>query len=172
MEKPSLVPVGKIVTTHGVRGSVKVQAYGDTLGELEPGDKLLYAARGGGEGELTLVSLRPHKRAWIGEFEEIRDMDKAREFVGRDLLIPEDQLPELPEGEYYHFQLLGLSVETTDGRKLGILRNILETGSNDVYVVDREGEELLIPAIEDVIREIDLDAKKVIVDLPEGLEIE
>ncbi len=172
MEKPSLVPVGKIVTTHGVRGAVKVQAYGDTLGELEPGDKVLYAARGGAEGELTLVSLRPHKRVWIGEFEEIRDMDKAREFVGRDLLIPEDQLPELPEGEYYHFQLLGLSVETTDGRKLGILRNILETGSNDVYVVDREGEELLVPAIEDVIREIDLDAKKVIVDLPEGLEIE
>lgn len=170
MEEPSLVPVGKVLTTHGVRGAVKIHAYGDTLEGLDIGDRLLCGAAGRAEVELTLGALRAHKRVWIGEFEEIGDMDTARDLAGKELLIPVDRLPVLPEGEYYHFQLLGLSVETTDGRELGILSNILETGSNDVYVVECDGRELLVPALEDVIREVDLDLKKMIVDLPEGLE--
>jgi 16S rRNA processing protein RimM len=171
MEKSCLVPIGKVVKTHGIRGAVKIHPYGETLGELEAGAKVLSVASGGAMGrEFTLVSLRAQKRDWIGEFEEIGDMDSAREIVGIEVGVPRERLPALPDGEYYQFQLIGLTVETGEGGKLGILRGIFETGGHDVYVVDCDGKELLVPAIEDVICEIDLENNRMIVDLPEGLE--
>jgi 16S rRNA processing protein RimM len=171
MEKSCLVPIGRVVKTHGVRGAVKIHPYGETLGELQSGEKVFSAASEGVPGqEFTLVSLRPQTRAWIGEFEEITDMDRARELAGQELFIPRERLPVLPAGEYYQFQLIGLTVETKEGEKVGTLRDIFETGGHDVYVVDREGKELLLPAIEDVICEIDLEGNRMIVDLPEGLE--
>ena len=81
-----------------------------------------------------------------------------------------DRLPPLSEGEYYHFQLIGLSVETKEGEPLGTLSAIFETPGNDVYVVESGEKELLIPAVEDVICEVDLQSRKLIVDLPEGLQ--
>ena len=171
MEKSSLVPIGRIVRTHGVRGAVKIHPYGETLGELEAGEKVFsVSSEGVVEREFTLVSLRAQSRVWIGEFEEIRDIDQARELAGKELFVPLERLPALPDGEYYQFQLIGLTVEAKDGRKLGALRGVLETGGNDVYVVDCDGKELLVPAIEDVICEIDLESSRMIVDLPEGLE--
>lgn len=171
MKKSCLIPVGRVVKTHGVRGAVKIYPYGETLSALEAGEKLLVLA-GGAEGalELTLAGLRPQKQGWIGEFEEITGMDQAQTLVGKELSMPEDRLPGLPEGEYYHYQLIGLTVQTGDGRIIGVLKAILETGSNDVYVAEQGGKELLIPAIEDVIREVDLEKARIIVDLPEGLE--
>ncbi|MEN6438435.1 MAG: ribosome maturation factor RimM [Syntrophobacter sp.] len=171
MKKSCLIPVGRVVKTHGVRGAVKIYPYGETLNGLDIGEKLLASSPGGeGERELTLVGLRPLKQGWIGEFEEIADMDQALALAGKELFMPEDRLPALPEGEYYHYQLIGLAVQTSDGRGIGVLKAILETGSNDVYVVAEGGKELLIPAIEDVIREVDLENRKIVVDLPEGLE--
>ena len=171
MEKSSLVPIGRIVRTHGVRGAVKIHPYGETLGELEAGEKVFsVVSENVVEREFTLVSLRAQHRDWIGEFEEIGDIDQARALAGKDLFVPLERLPALPDGEYYQFQLIGLSVEAKDGEKLGILRSIFETGGNDVYVVDRGGKELLVPAIEDVICEVDLENNRMIVDLPEGLE--
>ena len=171
MEKSGLVPIGKVVRTHGVRGAVKIHPYGETLGELKAGEKVFSGvSEGVVEREFTLVSLRAQSRVWIGEFEEIGDMNEARELAGKELFVPRERLPVLPDGEYYQFQLIGLTVETKDGGNLGTLRGILETGGNDVYVVDCDGKELLVPAIEDVICEIDLDNNRMVVDLPEGLE--
>jgi 16S rRNA processing protein RimM len=171
MQRSCLVPIGIVVKTHGVRGAVKVQPYGETLGDLEPGEKVFCVASGGEvEREFTLVSLRAQNRAWIGEFSEITDMDRARELAGKEIFIPRERLPLLPEGEYYRFQLIGLTVETKEGVMVGTLRDIFETGGNDVYVVDLGGKELLVPAIEDVICEIDLEGNRMVVDLPEGLE--
>ncbi|MFZ2447534.1 MAG: ribosome maturation factor RimM [Syntrophobacteraceae bacterium] len=171
MKRPRLIPVGRVVKLHGVRGALKIQTYGETLGELKAGEKLFaVASEAGAQREVTLAAFRGHRRGLIGEFEEIGDIDQALELVGRELFIPEDRLPVLPEGEYYHYRLIGLAVETKEGRVLGTLRTILETGGNDVYVVVDGEKELLVPAIEDVIREVDLEVGKMIVDLPEGLE--
>ena len=150
MDKSFLVAVGKVVRTHGVRGALKVLPYGETLGEMEAGEKL-FSIEGGVQRQLTLASLRPQKRVWIAQFEEIASMDQAQALTGKDLFIDKDRLPGLPSGEYYHFQLIGLSVETKEGKPLGTLSAVLETGGNDVYVVESEGKELLIPAIEEVI---------------------
>ncbi len=169
MGKSSLVPVGKVVKTHGVRGAVKIFPYGETLGEMEAGEKLILV-EGKEQRELTLSGLRTQQRSWIGQFEEIGSVEQAQILKDKELFVDKDRLPRLPEGEYYHFQLIGLRVETKDGKPLGTLSSIIGTGSNDVYVVESEGNELLVPAIEDVISEVDLPGGRLIVDLPEGLQ--
>ncbi len=182
MDKTFLVAVGKVVKAHGVRGALKVRPYGETLGEMGAGEKL-FSIEGGAQRQWTLVSLGPkaaasragawietQKRALIAQFEEIETREQAQALTGKDLFIDRDRLPGLPSGEYYHFQLIGLSVETKEGKPLGTLRAILETASNDVYVVETGGKELLIPAIEEVVSEVDLLKGKLIVDLPEGME--
>jgi 16S rRNA processing protein RimM len=169
MDKSSLVAVGKVVRTHGVRGALKVLAYGETLGEMQAGEKL-FSIEGKGQRQLTLVSLNSQPRVLIVQFEEIASMEQAQELTGKDLFIDKGRLPGLPSGEYYHFQLIGLSVETKEGKPLGTLSAIFETGGHDVYVVEKGGKELLIPAIEEVIGEVDLLNGKLVVDLPEGLQ--
>ena len=89
--------------------------------------------------------------------------------VGEWMTVPGASSPALSEGEYFHFQLLGLQVFTEEGERLGRVCEILETGSNDVYVVSGDGGELLLPALADVIRRVDLAERVMVVDLPDGL---
>lgn len=171
MSQSRLISIGKIVRTHGVRGAVKVHPYGETLAASAPGDRFhLEAAPGKPDRLLTLSSLRAQKSDWLAEFEEVGDMEAALAVVGSEILVPPERLSVPDDDEYYHYQLLGLSVETVTGVRLGVLRQILETGANDVYVVEREGGgESLIPAIADVIVRVDLEAGLMIVEPPEGL---
>ena len=169
MDKSLLVAIGKVTKPHGVRGAVKVFPYGETFGEVEVGERLFFI-EGGTQRHLTLAGLGAQNRVWIAQFEEICSREQAEALGGTELFIESERLPVLPEGEYYHFQLVGLSVETRQGRVLGTLGSVLETGSNDVYVVEGGGREVLIPAIEGVVIEVDLENGKVIVDLPEGLD--
>lgn len=169
MDNAFLVAVGKVVKPHGVRGALKVLPYGETLAELDAGERL-FSIEGGSQRRLTLVNLRLQNRVLIAQFDEIDTRELAEALAGKDLFIDKGRLPKLPSGEYYHFQLIGLSVQTIQGEVLGTLSAVLETGGNDVYVVENEGKELLIPAIEEVISEVDLPNGKVVVDLPEGLQ--
>ena len=171
MEDFHLVPVGKIIRTHGVRGAVKIYPYGESLAERKADDHL-YLAKANDSGRnlvLTIVRLQPQGKVWIGQFKDVSNMDEALRLVGREVCLPEQWLAATAEGEYYHYQLIGLTVETSDGKLLGTLRGVLETGSNDVYVVEQLGKEVLVPALEDVIRQVDLTGKRMVVDLPEGL---
>ncbi len=118
---------------------------------------------------MTFSRVRIQGKHLVIEFEEITDMDAAREVVGYELLLPEDRLPAAREGEYYHYQLLGLSVKTLQGRVVGAVKGIIETPANDVYVLEHEGREILIPAVEDVILEVDIGGGVMIIDPPEGL---
>jgi len=137
---------------------------------LEPGAKLyLHAGADAAERELTLLQWRRQGRYWVAQFEEFADVDAAREVLNQELFLPEECLPPTSEGEYYYYQLIGLNVETAGGRQLGILRTIIETGSNDVYVVEHDAQEILIPALAEVIREVDLQGGKMVIEAPEGL---
>jgi 16S rRNA processing protein RimM len=170
MNGSRLVPVGKIVRTHGLRGALKIFPYGETLGLQEPGAKFhLCSASDQEELELTLVSLRFQGRHCVVQFAELPDIDTAQRVVERELLVPEASLPPTAEGEYYHYQLIGLRVETVAGQEIGILRGIIETGSNDVYVVDAGTREILIPALADVVLEVDLQEGRMVIEPPEGL---
>lgn len=171
MASSRLVPVGRIVKTHGLRGALKMVPYGETLQQLEPKAKLHLVADGDmGEALLTLMQLRHQGRHWVARFSELAGVDAAQKIVGKEVFLPEEELPPTSEGEYYHFQLIGLRVETAgDGRVVGVLRAVIETGSNDVYVVEHDDREVLIPAIAEVILEVDLQNGRMIIAAPEGL---
>ena len=138
MNASRLVPVGKIVKTHGLRGALKIFPYGETLGLQKPGAKLYLCSAADNERlELTLVSLRSQGRhCGRHTLPNFRTSTAAQGVVEREVFVPEECLPPTSEGEYYHFQLIGLRVETAGREEIGILRSIIETGSNDVYVVD------------------------------------
>jgi 16S rRNA processing protein RimM len=97
----------------------------------------------------------------------IDSRNAADELKGALLEVPESDLTPLPEGQYYRFQVIGLEVRTPEGGSLGRVAEILPTGSNDVYVVRGGPRELLIPAIEDVVKEVDLEGGRLVVELPE-----
>ncbi len=170
MNRSRLIPVGKFVKTHGLRGALKLFPYGETLALQKPGAKLhLHSAGGPGTVELTVVHLRTQGRHLIAQFAEIPDVDAAQGVVDREIFVPEECLPPTEEGEYYHYQLDGLRVETVAGKEIGILRGVIETGGHDVYVVVHTTGEVLIPAIADVILEVDLRGGRMIIDPPDGL---
>jgi 16S rRNA processing protein RimM len=171
MKKVRLIPVGKIARTHGVRGAVKIYPYGESLGLQEPGDKLILqpAASARKQHDLTVSSLKPQGKFLLVQIEELTSIDEARAVVGEEVFLPEDRLPPTEEGEYYHYQLIGLRVETVEGKPVGILSSIIETGANDVYSVESEGREVLIPAVDEIITEVDLEGGRIVIDPPEGL---
>ena len=119
---------------------------------------------------LIVAKLSPSRKNFTAiHFEGVTDRNSAEALRGFELEMPESELPPLPDGEYYHYQLIGCSVVDLTGRQIGLLSGIMETGSNDVYVVTpSDGREILIPATKDIVKEVDIVEKVVTVDPPEG----
>lgn len=163
------VAVGRISRAHGVRGETSVQRYGDSSEVLEAGRSL--TARGGGRDvPLTVAESRPAGGShWLVRFEGIEDRDAADALRGLELTVDESELPPLPEGRYYRFQILGLRAVTPEGEVLGTVEEIWETGANDVYVVRGGKGEILLPVIEQVIGDVDLERQTITVTPLPGL---
>lgn len=170
MDEEALVPIGKIVGTHGIKGHLKVMPYGDSMDLFSPGKAL--AVSRGGEALATFRIARacPYKRVIRLGLEGIGSIEAAEAWIGCQVYIDKVSLPQLEEGSYYWHQIMGLEALTLDDRRLGRVEAILRTGSNDVYVVRNGKKEMLIPAIDSVVVDIDLKQKMLRVDLPEGLE--
>ena len=114
---------------------------------------------------------RELKGGLLLKLDSVDDRTSAERLRGKSLSVPANEVPPLPEGTYYHYQLIDLDVYTREGERLGAVREILATGANDVYVVGRpEAKDLLIPALKGVVVCVDLAAGRMIVRLPEGLE--
>lgn len=167
MAADRLVGIGKVVALHGARGHLKVVPYGETLEALEAGEGVSACLPDGSVQRLTTVEVRAYRRSLLFLSREAKTPEKARLLVGAEICVPAARLPVTAEDEFYWHQLIGLEVMTTDGRKLGTLQHIIETGSNDVYVVRAGPEEILVPALADVIREVNLERRFMVVDLPE-----
>lgn len=167
--KTGFLPIGKIVGAHGVKGLVKVHSYGSSSA-FTPNGTVLLKFPDGRELVCKVRNATTHKRIVRLSLENVDDRNSAEALVGAEFLIEKSELPETEEGAYYWADLIGLSVFKEDGDCLGRIDSILETGSNDVYVVKNDkGGETLIPALESVVLDIDPERKKMIVDLPEGL---
>ena len=96
-------------------------------------------------------------------------VSEAEEIVGGYITVPEKEVPQLAKDCYYHFEIMDMEVYTGEGRYLGRIVDILSTGSNDVYVVRDQNKEYMIPAIQDVVKEVDTKAKRMIISVMEGL---
>lgn len=162
------VAVGRVVRPHGVRGTLLVEPISELIHSLEPGTEVLLE---GQEQSTRVEYLRAHKDRYLLQVADCTDRDEAEQYRGAEVLLAGAQAEELPEGTYYHWQIIGLGVVNESGDQLGRVARILETGANDVYVVEREGKkELLLPAIDSVVLEVDLAQERIVVRLMPGLE--
>jgi 16S rRNA processing protein RimM len=169
MEKERFVSVGRVSGTHGFKGTLKLKTFTESTSFFEP-DSEIHARHADGKiKRYTVGWIKPRKKGLLVFFKETADFEQARELVGAELLVERSRLPEPEEGSYYWVDLIGLKVFTVDGDCIGVLNSIFRTGSNDVYVVKDGDAETLVPALESVVRKVDLENRAMIVRLPEGL---
>jgi 16S rRNA processing protein RimM len=164
---PVFVVIGKFRKPHGIRGEVRMTVLTDFPELIEVGSTI-YA--GQTYQEYTIKSLRWHGGDLLVALEELPDRTAVEIFRNIMVHMKSEDMPEPPEGEYYTHQLVGLEVVTDQGEKLGRIKEVLFTGANDVYLVESAGgKELLLPAIDQVVLEIDLEARVVKVHIIPGL---
>lgn len=164
--------VGKIVNTHGVKGEVKIVSTTDFPEERYQIGNTLYLFHSNNKEPIGLVikSHRNHKNFDLLTFEGYEDINEVEKFKEGILKVQEDQLQELDEGEYYFHEIVGCKVLTTEGEDLGTIREILSPGANDVWVVKGErGKEYLIPYIEDIVKNVDIEKQVITIEPMEGL---
>jgi len=169
MENDPFISIGKITGFHGFKGTLKLQSYVESMDFFKPETQICVRSINGEIFHLTIDWIKPHKKGFLLLFKEACSFDECRRLVHAELLVERQKMPEPEEDDYYWVDLIGLSVFTMEGVFLGILENIFSTGSNDVFVVKNEKTEKLIPALESVVKKIDLVGKTMTVELPEGL---
>ena len=163
------VIIGRVVKPHGIRGEVKVVPLSDVPDRFKRLKAVWIEEAGKGLTPFRVRKSRTQNELVILSIEGVDTPEEAAELAGRELLVPKDESPELPEGVFYWHDILGMEVATTDGRILGRVTDIFQTGSNDVYVVEDGAKEVLVPAIADVIRKVDVAEKKMIIHPMPGL---
>ena len=161
--------IGKIVGVHGIKGANRFKSYAESLSVFAPGQSLLMRDNRSGETIVEIIWVKPHTGTPLISFKGVSDRDQAQALIGNELFIPQTELPALDEDAFYWYELVGIEVYTTGGDYLGRIDSIFPTGSNDVYVVKDRQKEVLIPALESVVIDIDLENNRMQVDLPEGL---
>ena len=163
------VRIGRVGRAHGLRGEVTIVDCDLTAEELQALGSVTWLARGQDERTLAIEAVRPMVGRLLVRFRGVDDRERARELSMGELSTEAERLPDPGPGMAYTFQLVGLAVETHDGRRLGALESVLLTGANPVYVVQGE-REWMIPATPDVVRRVDLERGVITVALPAGLE--
>ncbi len=162
--EPVFLAVGFLRRPHGVEGEILMEVLTDFPERLRSG-RTVYV--GEDHQPMRIAHKRSQDQALLITFPGIDTPEAAGNLRNKRVYIKADNLPELPEGEYYHHQLLGMKVIDENGLEIGPLTEIIETGANDVYVATSiEGKEILFPAIESVILSVDLERNEMRVKLP------
>ena len=162
--------IGQIVGVHGIKGNCKFRSYAESLSVFQSDGVVLVATSDGRQKPYEINWVKPHAKTALISFNGVDTRDQAEALIGCELFIEKSRLPDPEDGSYYWFDLIGLEVFDIDQKYLGRLESIIETGSNDVYVVIEGDTEILIPALESVVQNIDLKNGRMQVDLPEGLD--
>ncbi|MNS91902.1 Ribosome maturation factor RimM [compost metagenome] len=161
--------VGQIVNTFGIKGFVKIVPFTNYIERFDELEKV-YIKQKSEKVEYIIEEVKYQKNMVMVKFKGIERIEEAELLKNSIVLIDRENAVELEEGEYFIVDLIGLEVYTDENVLLGNLEDIYNTGSNDIYVVRNElGKQLLLPALKEVIKDIDLDNKKMIVHLIEGL---
>lgn len=167
--KEAYLMVGKIVSTHGLKGEVKVYPTTDDAGRFKSLKKVTLL-QGKERMELTVSQARFFKKLVILKFKELSSIDEVERYRGARLLVSREDAVDLRENEYFECDLIGMDVLKDDGTSLGTLTDVLHTGANDVYEVETgQGEKILLPAIRECILEVDTDRGVMKVHVLDGL---
>ena len=168
MEK--YLEIGQIVNTFGIKGMVKVKPFTDDTKKRFDNLKKVYIQNKNTRKEYEIEEVKYHKEMVLIKFKSIENPEDANLLRNNYLVVDRDEEEPLEEGTYYIVDMIGLEVYTDEGEKLGILDDVFNSGSSDIYVVKNElGKQILLPAIEDVIKNIDMEQRKMIVHLIPGL---
>ncbi len=159
--------IGFLRRPHGLNGEIIMDLHTDFPDRIQPGRKVYV----GEKHEVYVIeSVRPHANGVLVKLRGFDTPETAGRFRNHWVYVQSSEVPALPEGQHYKHELIGLTVMTDADEKLGILNEVLETGANDVYIIVQEdGKEILIPAIPDVILEVNMEDRIVKVHLIDGL---
>ena len=163
--REGFVAVGFVRAPRGIHGELSVEPMTDFAERFQPGAAVWAAGV-----SYTIVRARPHRNVLLIQFEGIESPGQAEPLRGLLLEVPDVTLTPLEQGRYYRFQIVGMDVVDTEGAPLGRIEEVLETGANDVYIVHDAESELLIPAIDSVIQDVDIDANRMVVRLLDKME--
>ena len=164
--------VGKIVGTHGIKGELKIVSRTDFPDIRFAAGNVLHIFHDSIPEPVpaTVQSARIHKNTYLLKFAEFDNINDVERFRGGTLKVPEEDLVELPEGEYYYHEIIGCRVVTEDGQEIGTVSDILHTGANDVWTVKRmNGKDVLVPVIDDVVLDVNVSERVITIRLLEGM---
>jgi 16S rRNA processing protein RimM len=168
MEK-DLFPIGRILKPHGLKGKIKVEYFGMDINQFPLYREVLIKEKRGRVRTFEILEAIPQPPCLILRLKGIEEREEVESLVGKEILIRREVLPELKEGEYYWVDLLGMAVETLEGKRIGKVKEIFPTGASDVYVVEGKRGEIFLPATENVIQSIDRKKRVMRVIRMEGL---
>ena len=160
-----LVVVGRVLGPRGLAGEISIEVISDSPDRFSAGGVLFLD----GQNRRVESSSRLGRGTMTLKLEGIDSRSHAEHLRGLSLEVPEAMVPPAAPGTYYYYQILDIQVYTKERKYLGRVTDIFSTGPNEVYVVSHEGREVLVPALDDVILDVDLDVAEMTVDLPEGL---
>jgi 16S rRNA processing protein RimM len=168
MEK-DLFPIGRVIKPHGVKGKIKVQYFGEDVNRFPPYGEVFIEESTGRMRAHEILEAIPQPPHLILRLKGIEKREEVELLIGKEILIRRETLPDLKEGEYYWMDILGMVVETPEGKRIGEVKEIFPTGAHDIYVVEGKRGEILLPATEEVIQSIDREKGVIKVVRMEGL---
>jgi 16S rRNA processing protein RimM len=168
MEK-RLVPIGRVIKPHGIKGKVKVEYFGEDLGRFLLYREVIIRDPTGSARTFEVVEAVPQPPRIILTLKGIQTLEDTEPLINREILVPRETLPELAEDEVYWIDLLGMGVETEEGKRLGRVKTIFPTGAHDVFVVEGCRSEIYLPATAEVVKRVDRERCLVTVRWMEGL---
>lgn len=163
-----MVPLGEIVSTHGLDGWLKLNPFNPETTMLSHGVEV-FLERRGARTRFEIEHSKPHKRQLLVKLQNIDGIDAAEKLVGATLCVNENALDALEPGQYYHYQVVGFDVMHINGASIGKITSIMSTPGGELYRVKGAAKEHLIPAVKEFIEEVDFSAGKIIINPPDGL---
>lgn len=168
MEK-DLLPIGRVVKPHGVKGKIKIGYFGEDFSQFHFYQEVFIEDRMGRLQSYEILEATPQPPRLILQLKDIRTVEEARTLVGKEIYVRKECLPDLPEDEYYWMEMIGMEVETEEGKRIGRIKEIFPTGAHDIYVVQGKRGEIFLPAVQEVIQSIDRGRRVMKVTWMEGL---
>ena len=162
--QPERLVVGRIAKAHGIRGEVAIDVISDAPDRFAPGARVF-----AGDRALTVSAARAHQGRLLVLFESVPDRNTAETLQGIELTIPISEAQDLQEWSFYAHDLVGMTVVDEAGSTLGTMQRVDESPGGDLWVVRADGRDVLVPAVRDIVRKVDLDARRIVLHPPDGL---
>ena len=165
----SLVAIGKVVKAFGIRGDVVILPMTDNVARFKKLKRVFVGANSSIAVEMPIQAMKIEQRGVRLQFADVADRTAAEELVGSLLFVDEKDAVHPPKGTFFIHDIVGLNVIDDSGASIGVVKDVLKYPANDVYVIESNGKELLLPAVKEFIKKIDLEAKTIRVKLIEGM---